>query len=288
MPRKTQRRRQPRRARKAPLYRNPVAKTLQLAHVKPKQTMVKFTQHMAYRIQRNRLSGSGALLHENEFLRIRANQVNNLLIDNVNAAGSFIAVNTAHQPGQTVQVDGWNEWKSRYNNYIVVGSKITANFRCNGAGSDGTGAFPDSTDPIQCYIAKTDDLAGYGISNKVYQINERPYVKRGLITQLKRGSNSKNVVLTSTYSPKHWFGVKDVMDNHVDLGCGTALVNGNEPGTPSPVYYVVGCQNALGDAKTSKDTMELYLMVKLEYTAVLFNATTGSVVPQSTQMFNQE
>lgn len=288
MPTKRRQRRAPRRTKKAPLYRNPVAKTLRLAHVKPKQTMVKFTQHLAYRIQRNRQSGSGQLLHENQFLRIKANQVNNILRDNVNAAGSFIAVNTAHTPGQTVQVDGWNEWKSRYNNYIVVGSKLTANFRCNGAGSDSTGQFPDSTDPVQCYVAKTDDLAGYGISNKIYQINERPFVRRGLITQLKRGSNSKNVVLTQTYSPKHWFGVKDVMDNHVDLGCGTQLVNGNEPGTPSPVYYVVGCQDALGDAKTSKDVMELYLMIKLEYTAILFNPTTGDVVPQSQQQFNIE
>ncbi|AXH75925.1 MAG: putative capsid protein [Cressdnaviricota sp.] len=100
---------------------------------------------------------------------------------------------------------GRDQWAQYYDHYIVIGAKITATFHSRGSGSTAT------------------SYVGVALTDAVNQIDTdyQTAVERNNyhLTFLGQADSGRPVVhMSKTYSPKRFFGIKDIGDNQLRLG----------------------------------------------------------------------
>ena len=150
--------------------------------------------------------------------------------------------NSMYDPDQTsvtgTQPLGFDEWSVFYKHYNVIGSKITAKFMpTSSSGTVGAGIVG---------IILTDSVASLPQPITIMEQNNSKY-------RIMGGANatSRATTITGFYSPKKFFGIKDIGDNRDLLGApmdqnppeeayfsvySAALTAGSDP---SPVQVIV-------------------------------------------------
>lgn len=191
------------------------------------------------------ISGSGF----NKQQLVRFKYCSNVEIDP--AAGAigvhFFRANSTFDPDSTGvghQPYHWDQWTSMYDHYVVIGSKITARFisRIN-----------DTSVPLANMVCgiRLEDNGSLGSTNPETEC-ERDSRYRFL-------SHGRHTQVKSFYSPKKFFGIKDIGDNVNRLGASTTA-NPTED-----VYFA--CWAAAPNALDNPTMIDCHVMI--EYIVML-------------------
>lgn len=139
---------------------------------------------------------------------------------------------------------GWDEWKSFYNRYIVLGSKINVAFSQSTAGAN--------TAPVACGVFVSDDGT---IPTSVTTIAEQGLSKwKYLSAPAGTGSNAIAKV-SQTFSSKKFFNVADLKDNYDRYGANV------EADPTDQAHFMVWC----GDIAPSGDPAGINAFVVVDY-----------------------
>lgn len=176
-----------------------------------KKTTKKTYKKRNYRRRRavvgRNLIGSGF----NKQQMVRFKYCSNVEIDPAlgSVAVHFFRANSAYDPdltGTGHQPYHWDQWTSMYDHYTVMGSKITARFisRVN-----------DTSVPLANMICgvRVEDNYSLGGTNPETEC-ERDSRYRFL-------THGRSTTVQAFYSPKKFFGIKDIKDNITRLGAAT-------------------------------------------------------------------
>jgi len=179
--------------------------------------------------------------------RIVLRYVQNVSINAAAGAPGYnsFRANGLHDPdssGVGHQPMGYDNWYNIYNNYVVVGAKCTATF----VGSD------SDNKPVVCGILLDDDGASVAGENPTTLI-ERGKSKWKVISN--NYTQGRPPSLTSYFSAKKFFNVKDVRDNVSRIGASF----GADPSDQA--YFIVW----VGPQDDSSDLGAFNVLVRIEY-----------------------
>jgi hypothetical protein len=264
------------------IYRPTIAKTIQLATQRPKTVVLKFRKYYQYVLKPAALAGTDT--KTNCYIQISGNSIYNILEKDGNNAkiGStqqWNAIDPSYSPGSsgTQNVDSYNEWKAKFDEYVVLGSRCSATFKpfTQGATTE------DLSDPTTCYILRASDTAIRGADNATKNINDLiqyPYIQRRQIMPHARGAQAQ-AFIQSRVSSKKWFGVRNVTDN-------AALGADFNTQPVEKVSYLIGCVPSTGAAQV-KPSLKMLVSIKMEYLVLLREPTDDNTLTQGapSQMF---
>ena len=257
------------------IYRPTIAKTIQLATQRPKTVVLKFRKYYQYVLKPAALAGADT--KTNCYIQISGNSIYNILEKDGNNAkiGStqqWNAIDPSYSPGLagTQNVDSYNDWKAKFDEYVVLGSRCSATFKpfTQGATTE------DLADPTTCYILRASDSAIRGADNVTKNINDLiqyPYIQRRQIMPHARGAQAQ-AFIESRVSSKKWFGVRNVTDN--------AALGADFNSQPvEKVSYLIGCVPSTGAAQV-KPSLKMLVSVKMEYLVLLREPTDDNTLTQ--------
>lgn len=254
------------------MYRASVPRTLQIATRRNKNQVLRFVTNQTYQVNPGGTVGG----MENTFLTIRANSIYDIMKQNgsLNPGGTWIPQDSAeYGPFQTPNATGWSEWTHRYQNFTVLGSKISVTFEPYGVDAGYAQV------PTTLYIAKSggDNIVSTG--SEMSLINKFPYCVRASLmpgSQYNSSAQQSNqgVRLSMTYSTKKFEGVKDVKDNNQLTG----EFSGHQPGETS--FFYVGLRNTIPSGATNDRMPKGIMRIKVEYITSLSEPTESNQVQE--------
>lgn len=250
------------------LYHPAIPRTLQIATRRTNSQMLRFVKNMTFGIAPQPLA-------ENIFLTIRANSINNILVNNgsQNQPGTWNAQdNLDYGSGvAVVNADGWGDWNERFQHFTVMGSKCQVTYEPIDVQYGPTGA--PKFIPTTLYINLAGVNGAIDPLTACKDVIKKPYTKRAQILQSSAAGGKR---LYSFYSAKKFEGVSDVLDNSNLRG---RLGTGAPPSENS--FYNIGLvptiSNALGGAVTQTVPGGI-LRVKMEYIVKLTEPTLTNEV----------
>ncbi len=253
------------------MYRRQVPRTLQIATRRNKSQVLRFVTNQTYQLNPGGLVGG----MENCFLTIRANSIYNIMRQNgsLNSNGTWIPQdNGEYGPLLNPNATGWSEWTHRYQNFTVLGSKISATFEPTGVGEAGSKQVPST---FYLILSGADGIIGTG--TEMALINKFPYTKRASVIpgqQYNSTSQMSNqgVRLSMNYSTKRFEGVRDVKDNNQLTG----EFNGHQPSETS--FFYVGLRNTIPSSATADRMPQGLVRIKVEYIVSLSEPTETNQV----------
>lgn len=206
----------PKYSKKTP-YRNSTLRTLQLATKRPTTAMLQFQKNMCFRIKPNLTASGGQHMFH---LQLMANSIYDMVQDyypiqssndelwsEQNVEYALIGAPT----NILINADGYDDWKDRFQKYLVYGSKITVTYEpvITQEGSAGT-----VSTPTTLFVQKSQEFVNGVIpsSSNSGDICLLPYVQRAQILTARIGRSGQGGSVTSTFSAKKDFGLKDVQD----------------------------------------------------------------------------
>jgi len=196
-------------------------KTLQYATVRPKSAVLIFRKQLVYKVNPggNNLSGNAL---ECVYLTFRANSIYQIFqqTGSVNHTGVWMSQNALeYSPGVNCNADGYDNWKTRFQHFTVLGSKCQATYEPQSRNQ------PDGLSPAEQHAYNESDsnqsiffvhkAGSTGIINAtstMATIGTDPYLQKSSV-YVETGSAGRPARVTSKYSTKRFEGVKDVMDN---------------------------------------------------------------------------
>lgn len=254
------------------MYRSAVPRTLQIATRRNKSQVLRFVTNQTYQVNPGGTVGG----MENTFLTIRANSIYDIMKQNgsLNPGGTWIPQDSAeYGPLQSPNAAGWTEWTHRYQNFTVLGSKISVTFEPYGveAGFEQV--------PTTLYIVKSGGDAILSTGSEMSLINKFPYCVRASLmpgSQYNSSAQSSNqgCRLSMTYSAKKFEGVKDVKDNNQLQGHFT----GHQPGETS--FFYVGLRNTIPSGSANDRMPKGIMRIKVEYITSLSEPTESNQVQE--------
>lgn len=143
---------------------------------------------------------------------VKLRWVNNLSLDSTSGAiaTQVIRANDPYAPViNTDQPYMWDMWSGLYDHYVVLGSKITVY-------ASTTGGNAEKPVTYMGVILNDDSNLGAGVDYRT--VMEHGAGRWGRL----RFSGEGGTKMTSTYSAKKFFNVKDVKDNTDKIGASTA------------------------------------------------------------------
>lgn len=120
-------------------------------------------------------------------------------------SGFYYRMNSIFDPLHSVggiQPLGHDEWNQFYNNYVVLGSQLRAEFVRSGVGTT-TASMTGTT--------RVDDTAIPASYTHMIELGKGTY-------KALSGSLESTATHVIKYSPKNYFGITDVKDNQDDIG----------------------------------------------------------------------
>lgn len=214
------------------MYHPRVPRTLQLSTRRPTQRYLRFVKNMTWK-----LTPSGTEQHVN--FCCRANSIGDIMVINGSqmTTNSIVAQGSDYQPdwsgaGQPItDVESFDQWKSRFQHFTVLGSKASLTYEPIGT---------TSGEPCTLYLGVG------GIANQITNVNDMdsisklPYYKRAQILGGATTGFGQGKRLYQFYSAKKFEGVKDVIDNQQLRGRFPNTTTGdplNQPGEQSFFYF---------------------------------------------------
>ena len=247
------------------MYRRSVPRTLQIATRRNKSQVLRFVTNQTYQVNPGGTVGG----MQNTFLCIRANSIYDIMKQNggLDPAGTWIPQDPGeYGPTMNPNATGWSEWTHRYQNFTVLGSKISATYEPIGV-EDGTAQVPST---FYIALSGSDNIMSTG--SEMSLINKFPYCRRASIcpgqqyNSTHQGSN-QGVRLSMTYSTKKFEGVRDVKDNNQLTG----EFSGHQPSETS--FFYVGIRNTIPSGSASHRMPDGLMRVKVEYIVSLSEPT---------------
>lgn len=208
---------QPKYGKKRP-YKSASLRTLQLATQRPATAMLKFQKHMCYRVKPKLLGGTTQQMCH---IQLCANSIYNMLLDyspqqtihdTVFQEQDFDYILVGAPSSVAFNANGYDDWKERFQKFVVIGSKITVTYE---PVIDSEGSAGLLMSPTTLFIQKSQTLDN-GITattSNSGDICKLPYVNRAQILTARIGRSGKGGAVSSTFSAKKDFGVKDYQDN---------------------------------------------------------------------------
>lgn len=250
------------------LYHPRVPRTLQVATRRNNSQMLRFVKNMTFGVNPQALS-------ENIFLTIRANSLNNIMVNGggQNQPGTWTAQDPLDYGAAVANVnaDGWDEWKDRFQHFTVLGSKIQVTYEPINVQYEPNGA--PKFIPGTLYINLSGVNGAIDPLTACKDVIKKPYTKRA---QIMQSSDAGGKRLYSFYSAKKFEGVSDVLDNSNLRG---RLGTGAPPSENS--FFNVGIVPTINSALGGAVTQYLpggVMRIKLEYIAKLTEPTLTNEV----------
>jgi hypothetical protein len=258
---------------------------IQVATNVPKTVLIKFHVDKTFRVDGNATTGTGP---PTSILRINCNKLSEPM-------GSENGTWTAQAGTAGDAPDGFSDWlydssqadpSGRYQNYHVLGAKITANSMPSAAPasdhplvqeeiihSDATGGFINNSVLIlHKQTTGRTDIVG---TQNYMQIQQMPYTS---VRNMRGGINTVSGVqgarIAGTYSAKRWEGVSDVKDVKSLKG------NFGTPPTEGGTWQLAIASRE--PATLAKQHEPQLVRVKVEYTVLLSDPITNNNVPMKT------
>lgn len=158
---------------------------------------------------------------QTKIVKMRYTQAFSLASSAGSVAGQSFYANRVYRPsGLAHDAIGWDLWKTLYNSYVVIGSKMTVRI----CGNSYSGSV---TVPLWINTALQDDIS---FSYDFETLSEQG----GCKNKLWCPGSANNSYLVQTYSPKKFFNIAQVKDNIDNLG---ATFVGSPPTGPTRVAY---------------------------------------------------
>lgn len=272
------------------LYRNSIPRTLQIATRRNTKQILRFVSNQCFKVK----PGGSVGGVENTFLRFRANSIYDINQGSsgngsLNPPGTWTPQDPSiYGPTQAIiNADGWDEWKDRYAQYTVLGSKISCTYEP--FGTEGGAVQVPST----VYINLAGNASQISTGTEMSQINKLPYTKRAGIIPSSTTSQSSGQINTSNdsnsgvrlyhhYSTKSFEGVSDVADNSQLKGSMLSA-----PAVPQELsYFTVGIRNTIPTTAAADRMPVGILRVKIEYIALLTEPTSTNNVQAPAGFFS--
>ncbi len=259
------------------VYRPLIAKTIPLASQRPKKVFLKFRKYFNWRFTPTEVGGTNPSIKKTIYVQIAGNSIYDILEKDGNLAKDgqhqqIFASDSHYAPnsGNRIDVESYNDWKTKFQNFTVLSSKLTATAKPYA--HVGT---TKAEDPTTLFIIRSSDESDIGNSadlteNNVQHILNKPYCKRRQMIPAARGRKAQHYV-ESSISVKNWFTVGDVADNKGLRGAFPEAPQG-AAGPERYVSYLLGIVPTLGDAQ-EKVPMQMMISAKVEYVVMLTNPT---------------
>jgi len=194
-------------------YHSSVPRTLQLSTRRPTSAMLRFVKNYTIRVSPSLTTGAGAQA-QNTWISFRANSIVDVVKDYGEASGvgndfRFQDINTDFVSTPLQNAEGVLDWKERFSEFVVLGSKISLTY------DSMPGA---SMVPSTVYVQLTGSAGNVATSTEMATINKYPYVQRarilngGISAQNRNISTRPGARLASFYSTKKFEGVVNPMD----------------------------------------------------------------------------
>jgi hypothetical protein len=250
------------------LYHPAIPRTLQVATRRTNSQMLRFVKNMTFGVNPQALS-------ENIFLTIRANSINNIMVNGggQNQGGTWTAQDPLNYgPAVTVvNADGFDEWKDRFQHFTVLGSKLQVTYEPIDVQYEPSGA--PKFIPTTLYVNLSGVNGAIDPLTACKDVIKKPYTKRAQIMQSSAAGGKR---LYQFYSTKKFEGVTDVLDNSNLRG---RMGTGTPPSENS--FYNVGIvptiNSGLGGA-VSQSCPSGIMRIKVEYIAKLTEPTLTNEV----------
>lgn len=174
--------------------------------MRPNQRYLRFVKNLTWKITPN------ASINEHINFSIRANAIGDIMVINgaqlapstVKAQGLDYQPNTGAGGQPITNVESYDNWKSRFQHFCVLGSKLSLTYS-----PIGTLAGEPST--LYCGVAGVSNQIS--VSTTMDTISKLPYYKRAQILGSSTQGFGVGKRLYQFYSAKKFEGVKDVIDN---------------------------------------------------------------------------
>lgn len=270
------------------LYRNSVPRTLQIATRRNTKQVLRFVSNQCYDVT----PGGSVGGVENVFLRFRANSIYDIMQANgsLNAPTTWNPQdNTKYGPSvTTINAEGFDDWKDRYAQFTVIGSKIQVTYEPYGISSGSNAAVPATV-----YVNLAGNPSMISTGTEMSAINELPYTKRASIVPSQTHSTSSGLISSSYrgnggvrlyhhYSAKKFEGVTDVADN--DQLKGAMLSAPQSPQEQS--FFTVGLRNTIPTTAAADRMPRGIMRVKIEYITLLTEPTSTNRVQEPAHVAN--
>jgi len=250
------------------LYHPAIPRTLQVATRRTNSQMLRFVKNMTFGVNPQALS-------ENIFLTIRANSINNIMVNGggQNQGGTWTAQDPLNYGSAVavVNADGWDDWNLRFQHFTVLGSKCQVTYEPIDVQYEPSGA--PKFIPSTLYINLSGVNGAIDPLTACKDVIKKPYTKRAQILQSSMAGGKR---LYSFYSAKKFEGVSDVLDNSNLRG---RLGTGTPPSENS--FFNIGLvptiNSALGGA-VSQTSPSGIMRVKMEYIVKLTEPTLTNEV----------
>lgn len=254
----------------ASLYRTAIPRTIQRATRRPKSLTLKFVVNQTYLFD-----GSQVPNGETAFLCYRANSIYQSQIPTSANGTAPTAAWTSQDPSiysnmtsdnKFANAEGFDDWKNRFNHFVVKGSKISSTFEPTNVGVPAV--------HFHLLSGSLDSVTG---TTKSSDLNKRPYCFRSSLNPTTVQRQSAGTRMYQTYSVRKFEGVKDVQDNSNLRGDFGPDSTTNLPKTPAEEsYFYVGIA-PVNPASTTKLCSGI-VRVKVEYIVFLKEPTLSNQV----------
>ena len=250
------------------LYHSPIPRTLQVATRRSNSQMLRFVKNMTFGVNPQALS-------ENIFLTIRANSLNNIMVNGggQNQGGTWTAQDPLNYGAAVavVNADGFDEWKDRFQHFTVLGSKIQITYEPIDVQYEPSGA--PKFIPTTLYVNLSGVNGAIDPLTACKDVIKKPYTKRAQIMQSSAAGGKR---LYQFYSAKKFEGVSDVLDNSNLRG---RMGTGAPPSENS--FYNVGIVPTINSnlgGQVSQTSPSGIMRIKVEYIAKLTEPTLTNEV----------
>lgn len=222
----------------------------------PRRSKTTKTRKYKKRSYRKRRGVAGTSMLKGNYIGFPSNRVVKMryatqtLLDmtSVGAAQYTFLANSIYDPDSTTtghQPLGHDQWQNFYNHYVVLGSKITVYL---------TGTSSAESGGAMCTIQLSDDLTTS--TDVTVQIEQG----RGTYKLINGFTGINPIKITSRYSAKKFFNIKDVKDNLDRIGVGF----GADPADVAAYVLTVKDLNS-----TTGSILKLDAFVVIDYVVLL-------------------
>jgi hypothetical protein len=245
------------------LYRNATPRTLQIATRRNKALTLRFVKNMTFLLDPQLLANKP----ENMYLSIRANSIYNIFQQDgaQNIPGTWTSISPEYGDGVTTNMDGFDDYKNKYQHFVVKSARVQATFTPFRTAADGA----DIPYPAQLYIHKSGIAAGgnHPVTPTLqnWQLQKLPYLVKADVNATYGMSNT-GVRLFMNYSARSFESINDVVGASQLRGHFPNPVDGTGAQQPSETsFFTIGLINQMksGDADGHKAPRG-YLTIKLE------------------------
>lgn len=250
-------------------------RTLQIATQRQKNIRIKFVSNQQYQVC---CQSTGTNTYsETTFLAMRCNSIHAIMYRNgsQNIGGSSPSrswgpVGSGYGPGTaTIDAEGVDLWKGKYNHFTVLGAKLTATFNTTNVQDMGV----DTTDtqrqgPVCCFIHKATAPDSIGVTTTAGDLLEKPYLVKQI---LMPSDTNTGCTLSMGYSARAFEGIKGSVVGHDQLRGGLLDSGLTHPTERS--YYSIGICDARGESRphnAGKERLPIMMInIHIEYVVAL-------------------